>query len=243
MARLPTRTSTGRKKIQIRRIENHEARQVCFSKRRPGLFKKASELGIMCGAEVAAVAFSPAGRKPFTFGHPSVESVLERFIPSNCPVTQAAVAAVPCASDLKQALAELKQKHGELRTRLEEAKARNKTAYEVVAKAVAEGCQVTAWLNAYICQMGEEDLVAFAAVLANVQAAVAARAHHVLQEAIVTRFMVHGGGGGFEIGGTSGGMHTEHQLYLLMAPPPPPPGFAAGMEMMPQGFGPHGFPQ
>ena len=34
----------GRQKIEIRKIESEEARQVCFSKRRAGLFKKASEL-------------------------------------------------------------------------------------------------------------------------------------------------------------------------------------------------------
>jgi hypothetical protein len=64
------RTTTGRQKIEIRPIESEDARQVCFSKRRVGLFKKASELTILCGAEAAAVVFSPAG-KAFSFGNPS----------------------------------------------------------------------------------------------------------------------------------------------------------------------------
>jgi hypothetical protein len=66
----------GRQKIEIRRIERNEVRHVCFSKRRAGLFSKASELSILCGAGVAVVVFfSPAG-KAFCFGHPSAESVL-----------------------------------------------------------------------------------------------------------------------------------------------------------------------
>ncbi|XP_074589039.1 agamous-like MADS-box protein AGL29 [Curcuma longa] len=74
--------SMGRQKIEIKRIQNEEARQVCFSKRRSGLFKKASELSILCGAEISVVVFSPAG-KVFSFGHPSVDCVVDRFLAGN----------------------------------------------------------------------------------------------------------------------------------------------------------------
>ncbi|KAJ3674044.1 hypothetical protein LUZ60_006036 [Juncus effusus] len=73
------KVSMGRQKIEIKKIENEEARQVCFSKRRNGLFKKASELSTLCGAEIGIVIFSPAG-KAFSFGHPSVDSVADRFL-------------------------------------------------------------------------------------------------------------------------------------------------------------------
>ncbi|KAJ6852965.1 agamous-like MADS-box protein AGL62 [Iris pallida] len=53
--------------------------QVCFSKRRAGVFKKANELSVLCGAEVALVVFSPAG-KPFSFGHPSVDHVASVYL-------------------------------------------------------------------------------------------------------------------------------------------------------------------
>ncbi|KAG1328287.1 agamous-like MADS-box protein AGL62 [Cocos nucifera] len=69
----------GRQKIEIKKIESEEARQVCFSKRRAGLFKKANELSILCGAEIGVIVFSPAG-KPFSFGHPSVDSIIDRFL-------------------------------------------------------------------------------------------------------------------------------------------------------------------
>jgi len=50
-----------RERIAIRRIDNLAARQVTFSKRRRGLFKKAEELSILCDAEVGLV-FSATGK-------------------------------------------------------------------------------------------------------------------------------------------------------------------------------------
>ncbi|KAK1275648.1 Agamous-like MADS-box protein AGL62 [Acorus gramineus] len=76
---MPRNPGTGRKKIEIRPILNEEARQVTFSKRRMGLFKKAGELCILCGVEMAAIVYSPGG-KAFSFGHPSVEAVSDRFL-------------------------------------------------------------------------------------------------------------------------------------------------------------------
>ncbi|MCD7471601.1 hypothetical protein HAX54_012172 [Datura stramonium] len=42
----------GRKKIEIAHMQNEKNLNVTFSKRRNGLFKKASEISILCGAEV-----------------------------------------------------------------------------------------------------------------------------------------------------------------------------------------------
>ncbi|EHA8587988.1 hypothetical protein COCNU_scaffold003798G000010 [Cocos nucifera] len=52
----------GRGKIVIRRIDNSTSRQVTFSKRRNGLFKKAKELAILCDAEVGLMIFSSTSR-------------------------------------------------------------------------------------------------------------------------------------------------------------------------------------
>ena len=52
----------GRGKIEIKRIDNATSRQVTFSKRRSGLFKKAKELAILCDAEVGLIVFSGTGR-------------------------------------------------------------------------------------------------------------------------------------------------------------------------------------
>ncbi|KAF5206311.1 Agamous-like mads-box protein agl62 [Thalictrum thalictroides] len=69
------KSSKGRQKIEIKRINDEAVRQVTFSKRRSGVFKKASELSILCGVKTCVIVFSPAG-KPYSFGHPNIESVI-----------------------------------------------------------------------------------------------------------------------------------------------------------------------
>ncbi|CDP07446.1 unnamed protein product [Coffea canephora] len=48
----------ARGKIQIKRIENQTNRQVTYSKRRNGLFKKAHELTVLCDARVSIIMVS-----------------------------------------------------------------------------------------------------------------------------------------------------------------------------------------
>ncbi|KAI9123936.1 hypothetical protein K1719_005236 [Acacia pycnantha] len=71
--------SSGRQKIPIEKIPKKSNLQVTFSKRRSGLFKKASELCTLCGVEIAMIVFSPAN-KAFSFGHPGVESIIDRYL-------------------------------------------------------------------------------------------------------------------------------------------------------------------
>nr|AWM99593.1 MBP1 [Ipomoea batatas] len=67
-----------RTKVEIKRIEDKAKRHTTFTKRRQGLFKKASELCKRCNAEAAVITFSLAGNA-FAFGHPSVNAVLARY--------------------------------------------------------------------------------------------------------------------------------------------------------------------
>ncbi|KAL8120531.1 hypothetical protein AgCh_017640 [Apium graveolens] len=53
---------------------------VTFSKRRTGLFKKASELCTLCGVKIAIIVFSPGQKNVFSFGHPNLELVIDKFI-------------------------------------------------------------------------------------------------------------------------------------------------------------------
>jgi len=55
-------TAMARGKIQIKRIENTTNRQVTYSKRRNGLFKKANELTVLCDAKVSIIMFSSTGK-------------------------------------------------------------------------------------------------------------------------------------------------------------------------------------
>ncbi|KAL3651884.1 hypothetical protein CASFOL_004886 [Castilleja foliolosa] len=68
----------GRGKIEIKKIENANSRQVTFSKRRMGLCKKAKELAILCDADVAVIVFSNTG-KLFEFSSSSMKKILTRY--------------------------------------------------------------------------------------------------------------------------------------------------------------------
>nr|AQM52307.1 AGL15-3 [Monotropa hypopitys] len=68
----------GRGKIEIKKIENANTRQVTFSKRRVGLLKKANELAILCDAEVAVIVFSSTG-KLFEFSNAGMRQTLSRY--------------------------------------------------------------------------------------------------------------------------------------------------------------------
>ncbi|XP_011087946.1 MADS-box protein SVP isoform X2 [Sesamum indicum] len=66
-----------RQKIQIKKIDNLTARQVTFSKRRRGLFKKAQELSTLCDAEIALIVFSATG-KLFDYSSSSMMQLIQR---------------------------------------------------------------------------------------------------------------------------------------------------------------------
>ncbi|KAG0144562.1 hypothetical protein CROQUDRAFT_47204 [Cronartium quercuum f. sp. fusiforme G11] len=52
----------GRRKIEIAPIVDDRNRSVTFLKRKNGLMKKAYELGVLCGAEVAVIVFAGNGK-------------------------------------------------------------------------------------------------------------------------------------------------------------------------------------
>ena len=114
----------GRQNIEMKKIENEDDRMMTFSKRRSGIYKKASELVTLTGAEIGIVLFSLSG-KPFTFGHPSLEAVANRFLGSSQehpndnthPLVEA---------HRRVRINELNQQHNELLRQVDEEKAREK---------------------------------------------------------------------------------------------------------------------
>jgi len=76
LAMSSAKKARGRQKIEMKKMSNL---QVTFSKRRSGIFKKASELCTLCGADAALVVFSPSG-KVFSFGHPNLDTVIDRYL-------------------------------------------------------------------------------------------------------------------------------------------------------------------
>ncbi|KAK9090156.1 hypothetical protein Sjap_023333 [Stephania japonica] len=61
----------GRKKIEIKPIEEKGKRQVTFSKRRKGLFNKANEMCMIEDTAKMSVVVFSPAGKPFSFHHPS----------------------------------------------------------------------------------------------------------------------------------------------------------------------------
>ncbi|KAJ4957372.1 hypothetical protein NE237_024483 [Protea cynaroides] len=71
----------GRRKIEIELIEDRKKRFRAFSRRRKGLFHKASELQRLCNIQTAIVVFSSGG-KPFASvsDNSSVNAVIQRYL-------------------------------------------------------------------------------------------------------------------------------------------------------------------
>ncbi|OVA13873.1 Transcription factor [Macleaya cordata] len=51
----------GRRELEMKKIENLQARNVCFSKRRKGIIKQAEKLSKLCNLDIHFITFSPAG--------------------------------------------------------------------------------------------------------------------------------------------------------------------------------------
>ncbi|KAK4284445.1 hypothetical protein QN277_001277 [Acacia crassicarpa] len=124
------RRSKGRQKIEIKKMENESNLQVTFSKRRAGLFKKASELCILCGVEVAIIVFSP-GEKAYSFGHPSVNAVLDRFLNGGVPPMPPPASMQMVEAHRRAAFQEL---HAQLTRLLEELEVEKKIGKELNKK-------------------------------------------------------------------------------------------------------------
>ncbi|KAG5610635.1 hypothetical protein H5410_021916 [Solanum commersonii] len=75
---MKTRISKGSQRVDMVKMKNVRNLQVTFSKHRASLFKKASELCTLCGAEIVIVVYSPGDKGVFSFGHPSVNPLVER---------------------------------------------------------------------------------------------------------------------------------------------------------------------
>ncbi|WCJ39456.1 Agamous-like MADS-box protein AGL62 [Euphorbia peplus] len=121
----PIKKTKGRRKIEIKPIEGKSNLQVTFSKRRNGLIKKASELSLLCGVNVALITFSP-GNKAFSFGHPNADSVINQYLSQNHENHQSEddqtikqwnaeyVEAVKDLEDEKKFLAAIRENHHDL---------------------------------------------------------------------------------------------------------------------------------
>ncbi|CAL5048317.1 unnamed protein product [Urochloa decumbens] len=196
------KTTRGRQKIEIKRIDSRAARYVCFSKRHAGLIKKAAQLVKLCGPHVAVVVFSQAG-KPFSFGHPSVNAVFGRFLGDPSAAAGAAVAAAAAAGEeTARLLAPLLHEYTSESERLEkaiEAEASRGKALDAAVRAA--GVRVTGGED--LRGKGVPDLLAMLAALERVQAEATERMREAIaEEAMMQQWQCAAAGSG---GDASGG--------------------------------------
>ncbi|KAI9198815.1 hypothetical protein LWI28_022525 [Acer negundo] len=92
-----TKTTKGRQKIEIKKLEDKNSLQVTFSKRRSGLFNKAMELSVLCGVKVGIIVFSPNG-KMFVIGHPDFDTILNWYLNGESPPSEVS-ASIPCLQE------------------------------------------------------------------------------------------------------------------------------------------------
>jgi hypothetical protein len=79
-----TKKVMGRKKINITRIVDERTRQVTFTKRKFGLMKKAYELSVLCGCEIALIIFNSNDRL-FQYASSDMDKVLLKYADYNEP--------------------------------------------------------------------------------------------------------------------------------------------------------------
>ncbi|CAD5335878.1 unnamed protein product [Arabidopsis thaliana] len=69
----------GRKKVEIKRIENKSSRQVTFSKRRNGLIEKARQLSILCESSIAVLVVSGSGKLYKSASGDNMSKIIDRY--------------------------------------------------------------------------------------------------------------------------------------------------------------------
>jgi len=80
----PKRTSRGKQKLEIKKIEKKNDLFVVFSTRKSGIYNKASELSTLSGAEVDIIMLSSTG-KLFCYREPSSESITRTSLKDENP--------------------------------------------------------------------------------------------------------------------------------------------------------------
>ncbi|XP_062178760.1 agamous-like MADS-box protein AGL62 [Phragmites australis] len=171
------RSSKGRQRIEIRYIDNKDRRQVTCTKRRTGLFKKTSELSVLCGAHVAVAVFSSATDKAYAIGNPSVDHVLRRFDPLPGDDASALEDDTDAIADREVVEATLRQLE-ETKARVASEQARMDAIGEKVLQ--ARGGRLF-WWEADVEALGEAELPEFARALQRLRDNVRCRAEQLLK--------------------------------------------------------------
>ncbi|XP_028788383.1 agamous-like MADS-box protein AGL62 [Neltuma alba] len=231
-----SRRSKGRQKIEMKKMSNESNLQVTFSKRRTGLFKKASELCTLCGTEVALIVFSP-GDKVFSFGHPSVDTVVDRYL-TRAPPPQTSGTMQLIEAHRNANVRDLITQFTQVSAQLDNEKKRTDELNHM-RKATQGQC----WWAAPIEEMTRSQLEEFKAALEELKRSVTRQADRM----VLIQSASNNSSNQFLVGGSSSNAVAPppplpHQLFQ---PPPAvvqnPPGFDGSMVPPHHGFGAPGF--
>ncbi|KAI4374310.1 hypothetical protein MLD38_012320 [Melastoma candidum] len=173
----PSKPSKGRKKIEIKKIDNKSSQQVTFSKRRAGLFKKASELCILCGAQVAIIVFSPV-HKVFSFGHPNADAIIERYLMGGQLDEDLMVGEFEEALPIQA----LNQQYDEVMKELGEEKRR---ARNWSASGIGMGQGILWWEDVLRGDMAEDELEQYISALESLVGRVAMKAESIMMKSLL----------------------------------------------------------
>nr|GMD92782.1 agamous-like MADS-box protein AGL62 [Ipomoea batatas] len=221
------RTSKGRQRVEMVKMQNENNLQVTFSKRRAGLFKKASELSTLCGVDVGIIVFSP-GKKVFSFGHPSVEAVVERFLGGNNDDDPAVVASPTEQLIEAHRNARVRELSVEL-TRLEAMMESEKKRGEAIDEAVAANREAQGWIRGSHDELNLEQLQALKNGMENLMRETHQKAQQLMAAMHENGFPFNpyasggvfptGGGGGvagahpFSSGGAAGASSSSYSVF------------------------------
>ncbi|KAI3705459.1 hypothetical protein L1987_75697 [Smallanthus sonchifolius] len=213
------KTTQGRKKIEIKKIEHLNTRQVTFSKRRSGLFKKASELCILTGAQIAILVNSPGGRF-YAFGHPTVDVVIDRYLNNtNNNNNNASSSQGSTSQKLPPPVGEFNQHYMAVSKELEAEKLRR----EVIHESKASNSGEVMWYEEEVDGMEVEELEEYLSALVELQRKVLVRADELMMIKKAPMFLGPNMSGGV-------GYSTDVYSTMMMIPPSvmPPAGFDFG---------------
>ncbi|KAI9119829.1 hypothetical protein K1719_009218 [Acacia pycnantha] len=157
----------GRRKIEIKKMEQTSKRLVTFSKRKLGLFRKAAELSLLCDSQIAVIVFSQFG-KAFSSGYPDPDAVIRRYLSGTA--SSSSFSDPTPVHDLERESAPLRREFEEAMKVLEEEKK------FVNAKTGWSGCGHGLWWNRSVEEMGLEEVVQFKECVEQLRQDVAAAA-------------------------------------------------------------------
>ncbi|GMP28868.1 hypothetical protein CsSME_00004226 [Camellia sinensis var. sinensis] len=165
-----------------------------FSKRRSRLFKEASELCTLYGAEIAIVVFSP-GKEAFSFGHPCVDTVVDCFLSQHSPPNSGSLKA-PCNANVSKLNLQLTEALDMLEAEEKRGEELNK-----MRKASRDRC----WWEAPVSELGLQQLEQLKVAMEDLKKNVAKQSEKIqMEELNPSRFFVAGSSSmGEHVGGLS----------------------------------------